>query len=206
MRLFLLLLLNYYLVCGSAFSVFETDWIEAELTLSRIPEHPVPSLSEEEVANTFLRSLQLIDYPEKDAGLHRIYHFLTWDGRRSIVSSNDSSDEDHFCQQAAVSPFLLPLMGASQIKLGPATHIPGTLNRGEVVLYPVTAVGSQAMQFVHKSGMLKNCVASEPPVTNLVLRLEQCRRPPLAGCWLVKGIADAAYAKGGLGWSRGEGV
>lgn len=203
MRLYLLLLLNYYMLCGSAFSV--NDWMEAELTLSKIPEHPVPSLSSEEVANTFLRSLQLIDYPKKDAGLHRIYHFLTWDGRRSIVSSDDST-EDHFCQQAAVSPFLLPLMGALQIKLGPATRIPGTLNRGEVVSYQVTAVGSQAMQFVHKSGMLKNYVASEPPVTNLVLRLEQCRRPPLAGCWLVKGIADAAYAKGGLGWSRGEGV
>ena len=109
-------------------------------------------------------------------------------------------------RRAALSPVLQTFMVASRITLGENTISPGTATRGDICSYPVRVEGSLSQIFCYKSGMMKNAVSNDPPVANMIVRLERCRRPPNSDCWMMKDIADVKYAKGGLGWSRHEGV
>ena len=38
--------------------------------------------------------------------------------------------------------------------------------------------------------MSRGGIASKPQITNMGLRLEQLRRPPNQGCWLVTEVSD----------------
>jgi len=132
---------------------------------------------------------------------------MTWQCLRA-VTCKDSVDCDEFCHYAALSPTLQPLFGATRIELNEeeCTVISSTKNRGEIRSYPVTVYGAEVLAFRHKSGMMRDRVSSGPPRVDLVIRLEQARRPPLSNCWLITDIINTSYAKGGLGWSRHEGV
>lgn len=181
------------------------DWLDAELTVLNFPSSPSPTLSAEHVAISCLRSLQLVDHPLPLAGLDRIYPFLTWQCRDAVVSSRTATPIE-FRKRAALSPVLQPFMGATKIQLGKRTMSPGTATRGDIVSYPVVVHGAKVSAFQHKSGLIRDRVAAGPPRVDMVIRLEKARRPPLAGCWLVRDIVDIRFAKGGQGWSRHEGV
>ena len=188
-------------------SAGKTDWIEAELTIRNFPPKPSPDLQSDELALLCLRGLQLVDHPYENAGLNRIFPFLTWECRSAVTSRGGIDDTiDKFRERAALSPVLQTFMGASRITLGENTISPGTATRGDICSYPVRVEGSLSQTFCYKSGMMKNAVSNDPPVANMIVRLERCRRPPNSGCWMMKDIADVKYAKGGLGWSRHEGV
>jgi hypothetical protein len=45
--------------------------------------------------------------------------------------------------------------------------------------------------------MERNGVAEQPPVTHMVLRVEEQRRPPDQGCWLVREVLDVRHAFAG---------
>ena len=185
-----------------------TDWLEAELTLRNFPPNgPSPNLSPAQVATACLRSLQFVDYPSTSSGFERVYPFLTWQCLRAVMCK-DVVNGAIFSQYAALSPTLQPLFGATRIDVheGKATSIAATKNRGAIMSYPVTVYGAEVLAFQHKSGMMRNGVAAGPPKIDIVIRLEQARRPPLANCWLIMDIVNTSYAKGGLGWSRHEGV
>lgn len=86
------------------------------------------------------------------------------------------------------------------------TRIPGTATRGEICVFSVGVTTARVMAFQHKSGLIKDGITATPPTVHMIVRLEQQRRPPLAGCWMIRDIIDAQYATGGNGWSRDEGV
>jgi hypothetical protein len=209
--LFQIALLLVVLTLATAFvpqTPQSTDWLEAELTLRNFPQKgPSPDLSPAQVATACLRSLQFVDYPTQSAGFERVYPFLTWQCLRA-VTCKDVVDQDVFSKYGALSPTLQPLFGATRIdvKEEESTTIAATKNRGEMVSYPVTVYGAKELAFQHKSGMMRNGISAEPPRVDLVIRLEQARRPPLSNCWLIMDIVNTSYAKGGLGWSRHEGV
>ena len=46
------------------------------------------------------------------------------------------------------------------------------------------------------SGLEKNGV-SEPQEIHMVMRLEQQRRPPMQGCWMVRELLDVKHAFAG---------
>jgi hypothetical protein len=185
-----------------------SDWFEAELTLRNFPKTPNPDLPAEHVARCCLRSLQFVDHPYPSSGLSRLYPFLTWECIRSITARSKVLDAKTFCEYGALSPVLQPLMGATRIELDAkdCTISPGTKTRGEIVSFHITVYGAEVLAFQHKSGLIRDRVSQGPPRVDMVIRLEQVRRPPLAGSWLVKEIVDVRYASGGLGWSRHEGV
>jgi hypothetical protein len=184
------------------------DWFEAELTLRNFPREPCKTFSAEHVARCCLRSLQFVDHPYPSSGLCRIFPFLTWECIRAVTARSELLDTEAFCKHAALSPVLQPFMGATRIELDATdcTVCPGTKNRGDIVSFHVTVYGAEVLAFQHKSGLIRDRVSPGPPRVDMVMRLEQMRRPPLTGCWLIKDIADVRYASGGLGWGRHEGV
>ena len=185
------------------------DWLEAELSIhpSQFPARPSADLTSEKVALSCLRSLQLVDNPSPGAGLDRIFPHLTWQCRSAVTSRGGIDDTpSKFRERAILSPILQVFMGCSRIELGQPTLSPGTTCRGDIVSYPVGVQGAPVHAFQHKSGMLRDGISAEPPVTDMIIRLERNRRPPYQGCFMIKDIADVNFAKGGIGWARHEGV
>jgi hypothetical protein len=88
-------------------------------------------------------------------------------------------------------------MGATRVVLGDATFTAASPPlRGALCSFPVTIEGAPILALQHPSGMTKGGV-SAPPITNMVLRLEQQRRPPYQNMWLVKEILDVRMAFAG---------
>ena len=184
----------------------DPDWAEAELTVRKFPSKPSPDLSAEQVAVACLRSLQLVDHPEHNAGLKRIYPFLTWHCIDGVTARGVNTVEE-FCERGALSPVLQTFMGATKIDVGEGTVSKGTSTRGDIMSFPVKVIRAAVSAFQHKSGMIRDRVASAPASHDgMVVRLERARRPPDTGCWLIREITDSQFAKGGQGWSRDEGV
>lgn len=103
---------------------------------------------------------------------------------------------ERFCKYGELSPALQPFMGAQRIELGNATLTPGTMTRGALASFPVLVFGADALGIQHSSGFIRQ-EFGDPPQTNMVIRLEQQRRPPLQGCWLVKEVLDIRHAFAG---------
>lgn len=187
---------------SSAFDIakeIETDWWQAELTLLNAPSKPDPDLSAESVAITCIRSLQWVDYPKPADGLRRCYEFLTY-GCREIVTARRGGGKsvDKFVEHGLYAPALQPFMGASRVEIGDCTYTPAKAPyRGALASFPVTITGAAVLSLQHPSGMDRDGITTEPPVTNMVVRLEQLRRPPNQGCWMVYEIMDVRHAFAG---------
>ena len=178
---------------------YSSDWVQSELTLLQAPTEPSPDLSAELVAQTVCRSLQWVDKPTENAGLKRCFEFFTFECRKAVTARQGGQTVDAFCQHGLLSPALQPFMGARRIDLGlqEATYTPAHPPlRGALVSIPVTIHGADVLSLQHPSGMERNGVG-QPPVTNMVLRLEEQRRPPYQGCWLVREVMDVRYAFAG---------
>lgn len=109
---------------------------------------------------------------------------------------------DSFTEFGLYAPALQPFMGASRVNIGNCTYTPAPQPpavRGALASFPVQIYhGSPALALQHLSGMERqNGVAAMPLVTNFVLRLEQQRRPPNQGCWLVCELLDVRHAFAG---------
>jgi hypothetical protein len=181
-----------------------SDWVEAELTLRSAPREPHPGLSPHQVATLCCRSLQWVDYPAENAGLERCYRFFTTEcrklvtGRQSDAGGKEESSMQSFCRYAALSPALQPFMGATRVAIGAATVTPARPpTRGALASFPVVVRGAPVLAVQHASGMARSGVASAPPTSHLVIRLEEQRRPPHRACWLVREVLDVRHAFAG---------
>uniref|UniRef100_A0A7R9ZSE5 Uncharacterized protein n=1 Tax=Craspedostauros australis TaxID=1486917 RepID=A0A7R9ZSE5_9STRA len=89
-------------------------------------------------------------------------------------------------------------MGAHRVELGEATYTDARPPlRGAMMSYPVLIRGAPILALQHPSGMVRQGIVSEPPEVRMVMRLEQQRRPPNQGCWLVKEVLDVRHAFAG---------
>ena len=176
---------------------FETDWWQAELTLLNAPSKPNPNLSAETVAINCIRSLQWVDYPDPSEGLKRCFEFLTYGCREIVTGRRGGKTLDSFVQYGKLAPPLQPFMGASRVELGECTLTPAKAPlRGALASFPVQIYGAPILAVQHLSGMERRGIA-DVPVTQMVIRLEQQRRPPNQDCWLISEILDVRMAFAG---------
>lgn len=177
-----------------------SDWLTAEFTLLNSPERPTPVLDPITVATTVVRSLQWVDYPTPNAGLTRCFEFLSWECRKAVTARQGADTLDRFVTHGLLSPALQPFMGAHRVDLGAGTYTApptspflSSAHRGALVSFPIVIHGAPIYSLQHMSGMNRTGVAAAPPETHMVMRLEQQRRPPLQGCWLVREILDVRH-------------
>lgn len=171
--------------------------MRAELTLLQIPSEPHPDHTPEQVAVACCRSLQWVDYPSPSAGLKRCFDFFTFECRKAVTARQGGQTVERFCEYGVLSPALQPFMGAQRVDIGDVTITPAKPPlRGALASFPVTIRGATALSLQHPSGMSRAGVAA-PPVTRMVIRLEQQRRPPNQGCWLVREVLDVRHAFAG---------
>lgn len=142
------------------------------------------------MATLIVRSLQLVDHPMSGAGLERCFEFFTIDCRAAVTARQGAKSLERFVEYGQLAPALQPYMGATKVQVGEGTYLPENPPlRGSLVSFPVTIEGAAILSVQHSSGLVKAGV-SAPPITNMVLPLEQQRRPPNQGCWMVKEIID----------------
>jgi hypothetical protein len=175
----------------------ESDWMEAELTLRRVPSEPSPDLSPEAVALACCRSLQWVDYPTNLAGLARCFDFFTFECRKAVTARQGGSTVEQFQEYGVLSPALQPFMGANRVDIGEGTYTAARPPlRGAMVSFPVTIQSAKVLSVRYPSGIERGGVA-EPPIWQFVMRLEEQRRPPNQGCWLVREVLDVRHAFAG---------
>jgi hypothetical protein len=176
-------------------SDMESDWSKFLLVLGTSGPHP--DLDAFQVATLVVRSLQFVDHPTESAGLERCYDFFTLDCRACVTARQGAKSVDRFKEYGVLAPALNPFMGARRVEIGEPTHTAAMPPvRGALVSFLVTVEGAPILSVQHPSGMLRGGV-SAPPVTNMVLRLEQQRRPPYQGCWMVREILDVRHVFAG---------
>jgi hypothetical protein len=175
-----------------------SDWIQGELTLLNLPTEPSPNLDAETVALACCRSLQWVDYPTELAGLKRCFEFFTFQCRKTVTARQGGQTVERFCEYGLLSPALQPFMGATRVELGNVTFTPAQPPlRGALASFPVVITGASILSVQYPSGFDRPGIAAQPPKTHMVLRLEQQRRPPGQGCWLVKEVLDVRHAFAG---------
>jgi hypothetical protein len=175
-----------------------SDWIQAELTLLNAPAEPSPDIDPEAVALTCCRSLQWVDYPTKMAGLKRCFDFFTFECRKTVTARQGGQTVERFIEYGVLSPALQPFMGATRVEIGNVTLTPAQPPlRGALASFPVVITGAAILSVQYPSGIERSGITSQLPVTHMVMRLEQQRRPPGQGCWLVKEVLDVRHAFAG---------
>lgn len=176
----------------------DTDWFQAELTVRKAPSEPHPSLDAETVATAFCRSLQWVDYPTEMAGLKRCFPFMTYGCREVVTARRGGKTLASFLEYSLLAPAFQPFMGATRIEIGECTHTAAKAPlRGALASFPIQIYGAPSLRLQHLSVMDRGGVTEGLPVTNMVLRLEQQRRPPHQHCWLVTEVLDVRHAFAG---------
>jgi hypothetical protein len=177
-----------------------SDWWEGEWMLQneQLPAGPDPTLSPEQVATLVCRSLQWVDYPNESDGLRRIFDFFSFECRKCVTARQGGSSVDRFIRYGLHSPALLPFMGATRLDFGPVTITPEHAPlRGALASLTVQVTAPMVRTVQHASGMPRDGVTTQVPVSCMVLRLEKQRRPPMQHCWLVREVLDVRYAFAG---------
>ena len=171
-----------------------SDWLTAEFTLLQAPQKPNPSLDALVVATTVARSLQWVDYPTPNAGLERCFDFFSWECRKAVTARQGGDSLERFVEHGKRSPALQPFMGAHRIYLGEGTYTPPPTppHRGAMVSFPIVLHSAPIYSLHHMSGMNRTGVTT-PPERHMVMRLEEQRRPPMQGCWLVREVLDVRH-------------
>jgi len=174
------------------------DWCNSQFAIINAPSSPDPDLDAEEVALNCIRSLQWVDNPTPNSGLKRIYEFLTIGCREVVTGRMGGKSLSTFVQHSLYAPAFQPFMGASRVELGMCTYTPAQAPfRGPLASFPVKVYGAPVLALQHMSGMIRSGVAQTPPVIDMVIRLEQQRRPPNQGCWMIYEVLDVRYAFAG---------
>jgi hypothetical protein len=147
------------------------------------------------------RSLQWIDYPTPGAGLERCFDFFTFECRSRVTARQGAQTVERFCECGYLAPALQPFMGARRVLVGSCDDVTFIKAqpplRGALAFFSVAIHGANIFALQHASGMNRTGVAVAPPITSMVVRLEQQRRPRNQGCWLVREILDARQAFAG---------
>ena len=171
-----------------------SDWKEAARILDVLPSEPAADLPPDVVAMAVCRSLQWVDYPTPAAGLERCFPFLTWQCRKCVTARQGGDTVERFCQYGLLAPALQVFMGAHRLDWGEATLTPAHPPlRGALYSVTVTVKGAPILSVRYQSGLDRPGVG-RPPTTQMIVRLEEQRRPPHQGCWLVQEILDVNHA------------
>lgn len=163
-----------------------------ELAVLSLPSEPSPELSPADVVTALCRGLQSNQVPTPDAGIERVYHFTTYECRAALTARKGyKSGVERFVQHA----MLYSLVECRSFRLvGEPTIIAGTQTRGAMASLAVDVQYDPGFRF--KSGFERRA----PPADaddgasegeRYLFTLQQERRPPLAGCWLVRSLMPA---------------
>eukprot|EP00967_Tisochrysis_lutea_P121248 scaffold199631_cov37-Tisochrysis_lutea.AAC.1 len=127
------------------------------------PSAPSPSLGPEEVVELCLRGLQ---QPDRRSGLH-----LNWDFASGMMRTIHRGDFERFVTWSENSPVFGTMLGCDgfTMEMDTLQLLPGTLTRGDMAKLVVDVIPSSPMLKPRK----------------FLWTLQQERRPPLTGCWLV---------------------
>ena len=171
-----------------------------------LPAEPTTELSPEGVVLSLCRGLQHNHVPHEDAGLERLFRFCTYECKASLTTRKGYKDPTgkRFVEHAQV----YTLLGCRSFALvGESTIIAGTPTRGALATIAVDVEETLGFRFAsgyerRPPGSSSAAAASssaaaaseeetrshEPEVRIERFRftLTQERRPPLAGCWMVK--------------------
>ena len=157
------------------------------LTVLSLPGEPSPHLSPLDIVHALCRGLQHVHLPSEHDGLRRVYAFASYECRMALTTRKGAvSGVERFVETAE----LHTLPGCLNFALGAATVIDGTQTRGAIATVPVDV--SDAVPFRGPSGF----ELSPPPgeqqgdvrTERYRFQLQQERRPPLEGCWMVTSI------------------
>jgi hypothetical protein len=175
-----------------------SDCLEAELALRSAPREPHPDRSPQ-VASLCCRSLQWIDYPTENGWLERCYRFFTTEcrklvkrrksgvlsggGRDGRAATEEVSSVQNFYHFAALTPELQTFMGSTRVKVEDVTITPAHPPISEALAsFSVVIHDAPVVTIQHRSGMARNGVAPAPPISYMVIRLEEQRRPSHQAC------------------------
>ena len=165
-----------------------------ELASLTLPTKPCASLAPEDVAVAVFRGLQHNNVPQKDTGYERAFNFCSWECRKAVTARRGADTLDRFVE---FSDVLLPFLNAVKVAVEkPPEGIkvtPGTPTRGALCFVRVNAYTSK---MVVPGGEGNEDDASLVP-TSFVVQLQQERRPPLQGMWLIREITDVRHAFAG---------
>ena len=172
------------------------------LSVLSLPSTPTPELSPTDVVQALCSGLKHCNTPHPGDGLRRLYHFTTYECRAALTSRKGyKSGPERFVQFAELHT--LPGCRSFEI-VGEPTLIPATMTRGAIASLAVDVV--EVLLFRHKSGF-ERIVATDDGdgqssderlqdgvrtrTERYLFQLQQERRPPLAGCWMVTSVLPA---------------
>jgi len=190
------------------------------VSLLELPMEPVPELGPAEACRVVCTGLQRNDDPTPDAGITRLYNWMTGPGRVSVAPPPPSSGLqgkvtlDFFLAEAA-GPSIGCLMDCTRFELaGEPTIIAGTQMRGGLATQMIHVFNDApdvdpeeaalAAMIDAPDAYLEAVLAAArerrppplvppsagkseiPPFSRFLFSLEQERRPPYGGCWLLK--------------------
>jgi len=162
---------------------------------------PLPSVDfgPQDVALLVCRGLQANDAPNKDEGLRRAFAFMTWECRKAVTARQGADTVERFVEYGSRSPMLLPLIGAASLNVQrkeDVAVIPGTPTRGAMCTVRVDAwcmtYGASLSDSVGGGSD-----SAELSATTYAVQLQQERRPPMSGCWLIRDLVDVRFAFAG---------
>lgn len=183
---------------------------ETELQALSLPGSPTPELGPREVAQAICRGLQHVDLPTESKGVERIFRFATYECRAALTARRGSSAGNGGEADCAASlerflgmyeeasmQALFPLVRCPSFTIGDPTLIAATQTRGAIATLVVAIGGGE--EYRYRSGFAKGEAADASPYAaaaqsgeELVrFTLQQERRPPLQGCWLVSEVLPA---------------
>ena len=177
------------------------------------PMEPNQSLDAQETVRLVCTGLEFNDWPAIDAGMERLFNFLTPQGRVAVAppppikGTQGGVTLEYFLEHAG-SPAIGALIECSGFSLvGEPTITPATVAHGSLATQMVEVYNeeedieiSHVLQFneVEIESVRKALISGEalpafvsesssvPTRTRFLLMLEQQRRPPYTDCWLIK--------------------
>lgn len=143
--------------------------LDEQFSVMQFPMQPSSEISPEDVVRYILSGLQHNDLPEKDAGLRRWFAFSNNMCRASVAGDGADQGEwaDNFVKYAR-NPTFDAMVNLDSYEREAMNILEGTPTRG--------ALATQITHITTKNGQVRRYLWT----------LEQERRPPLQGCWLVR--------------------
>mmetsp|Transcript_23479 Transcript_23479/g.36236 ORF Transcript_23479/g.36236 Transcript_23479/m.36236 type:complete len:422 (+) Transcript_23479:196-1461(+) len=173
-------------------------WEQAgDMAAFGLPSKPSPDLSAEHVVSAIVRGLQYNDIPTNNTGVVRCYEFMDLMCKKGVTGYGNIPEErtlDFFLPHAMSSPKLRPFIGCESVVMGNVSYIPGTQTRGTIATCPVKVVPTDD-PVLHDSGFVRDAIRLHAPEQTFMFHLQQQRRPPLAGAYIVTNIVNVAAQK-----------
>ena len=162
-----------------------------------LPMRPDPSLSVEDVCEACIGGMREPNSPHLDAGYERLFNFMNYACRKAVTARQGADSLANFTKYGEVSPVIRPLAQAAEVSWSETTLIAGTPTRGTMASLAVDLVLDSGFRHPTSGYERRDDDPGEAEVLRFLIRLQQERRPPLSGCWLITELLDARYAFAG---------